>query len=341
MRHILTTALLAGTVAASGMIVAAASAQTTLQVGLSLPEGFEGFDHVNGMYETFAEQVEARTDGSIDVELVYGGTLGSPSDRLSQMRRGTLQMSDASEGAFASIYPDIQALSIPYLFPDEQTAWAFFDSAFGDELAEDIRQETGIRVLGWWEAGGFRHYSANEAIEEPDDMAGMRMRVMSPVFALPVEAMGGSATPIPFNELYTALQTGVVDGQDNAVNVFRLVRLYEVQSHLMLDGHVYSFGPLSINDDFYQGLTEAEQTAIDEAADIAIAYNREASRAGEAEALEAVQAEGVTVIEYSLEDKQAMAAIAQPAVIAWLREELEDPSIVDEVLEAAADAAAD
>jgi tripartite ATP-independent transporter DctP family solute receptor len=322
------------------MLAANASAQIDLQAGLTLPQGFEGFDHVNGMFETFEQEVEERTDGAIEVELIYGGTLGSPTDRLSQVRRGTLQMSDVSEGAFATIYPEIQALSIPYLFPSEQAAWAFFESDFADQMAADILEQTGIRVLGWWEAGGFRHYSANTPIEEPEDMAGLRMRVMSPVFAAPVEAMGGSAVPVPFNELYTALQTGVVDGQDNAVNVFRLVSLYEVQDYLMLDGHVYSFGPLIINNEFYEGLSEDQQAAIQAAADAAIAYNREASRAGEAEALDAVQEEGVTVIEFSQEQKQELAEIAQPAVIAWLRDELPDPGFVDEVMEAA-EAAAD
>ncbi|MEQ9812271.1 MAG: TRAP transporter substrate-binding protein, partial [Azospirillaceae bacterium] len=172
------------------------------------------------------------------------------------------------------------------------------------------------------------------------DRAGLRMRVMGPVFAIPVEALGASATPIPFNELYTSLQTGVVDGQDNAVNVFRLVRLYEVQDYLMLDGHVYSFGPVIINDAFYQSLTPEEQQAIDDAAEAAVQYNHEASRAGEAEALEFVQAEGVTVIEYDAEARAELAALTQPAVIEWLQDEVSDPAFVDAVLEAV-DAVAD
>lgn len=312
----------------------AASGQTEIKVGLSLPEGFAGFDHVNGMYETFKSEVERRTGGGLTVDLVYGGALGSPGDRLSQMRRGTIQMSDASEGAFASVYPDIQVLSIPYLFPDEQTAWKFFDGPFGETMAEDIRSQTGIRVLGWWEAGGFRHFSANAPIQEPGDMDGMKMRVMSPVFGIPVEAMGGSATPIPFNELYTSLKTGVVDGQDNAVNVFRLVKLYEVQDYLMLDGHVYSFGPLSINEAFFAGLPADQQQAVTEAAAVAIAYNREASRAGEDEALQFVREQGVTIVEFSDAQKQALADATQQAVIDWVKEEVSSAGLVDDVFAA-------
>ncbi|MBI2015469.1 MAG: TRAP transporter substrate-binding protein, partial [Candidatus Rokubacteria bacterium] len=204
-----------------------ASAQKVIKAGLTLPQKTAGFDHVNGMYETFKEEVEAATKGALKVELVYGGALGNPNDRLNQMRRGIIQMSDASEGNYATIYPDIQVLSMPYLFPSEQVAWKAFDGPFGAAMAEDIRAKTGVRVLGWWEAGGFRHFSANKPVRSPKDFVGLKMRALGPVFAKPVEAMGGSASPIAFNELYTSLKTGVVDGQDNATNVFRLVKLYE------------------------------------------------------------------------------------------------------------------
>lgn len=329
-RRTLATLLAAAFTCAS----AAYASATEITVGLALPQGLAGFDHVNGMYETFEREVEARTDGEVTVELVYGGALGSPDDRLGQMRRGTIQMSDASEGNFATVFPDIQVLSIPYLFADEQAAWELLDGPIGDELAERIREQTGVRVLGWWEAGGFRQFSANSPIESPDDMAGKKMRVMAPVFAVPVEAMGGTATPIPFNELYTALQTGVVDGQDNAVNVFRLVKLYEVQDYLMLDDHVYSFGPLGINDAFFTGLPEDQQAAIEEAAEAAIAYNREASRKGEAEALAAVKEAGVTVVELSDEQKAALREATQEPVIEWLKGQVSDETLIERVLAA-------
>jgi tripartite ATP-independent transporter DctP family solute receptor len=323
--------------AAALLIVGTASnalAEKVVKVGLTLPQNIQGFDHVNGMYEAFKKEVETATKGSLKVELVYGGALGNAVDRMNQMRRGIIQMSDASDGNYATVFPDIQVLSTPYLFPTEQIAWKVFDGPYGAKMAEDIRKATGIRVLGWWEAGGFRQYSANKPIHSVKDMAGLKMRALGPANAKPVEAAGGSATPIAFNELYTSLKTGVVDGQDNAVNVFRLVKLYEVQKYLVMSGHSYSFGPLGMNDAFYNGLTKPEQAAIDEAAKKAIAFNRQTSRKGEAEALEFIKTQGVTVITLTPEAKAEFARVMQPPVLEWLKGQVTSPKVIDDALAA-------
>ncbi|KPQ05674.1 MAG: TRAP-type C4-dicarboxylate transport system, periplasmic component [Rhodobacteraceae bacterium HLUCCA12] len=303
-----------------------------ITVGLSLPENVEGFDFVNGMYRTFAEHVEANSDMTVD--LVYGGALGNPNDRLGQMRRGILEMTDAADGNYASIHPDIQILNMPYLFPDEETAWAVLDGPFGQSLAEDIRENTGIRVLGWWESGGFKHFSANSAIETPEDMEGLKLRVLGPLATIPVEEMGASASPVAFGELYTALRTGVVDGQDNSISVFNMINLYEVQSHLILSGHTYAFGPLGISDAFFEGLSEEDQQVILDAADAAIEFNRETSRAVEASAIDFAREEGVSVVELSDEQRDAFREVMQPVAIDWLRENVDTPDLIDDAIDA-------
>lgn len=305
-----------------------------ITVGLSLPETIEGFDFVNGMYRLFAEQVEANSD--MTVNLVYGGALGNPNDRLAQMRRGAIEMTDAADGNYASIFPDIMVLNMPYLFPSEQVAWAVLDGPFGQAMAERIRESTGIRVLGWWESGGFKHFSANRAVESPADMAGLKIRVLGPLATIPVEAMGASASPVAFGELYTALSTGVVDGQDNSVSVFNLIRLYEVQSHLVMSGHVYAFGPLGISEQFYASLSPENQRVIDEAAAAAIAYNRETSRAVEASAIERAQAAGVTVVRLDDAQRDAFRQAMQPVAIDWLRANVETPDLIEGALAAVA-----
>ncbi len=315
---------------------ASASAQTTIKVGLALPKGLPGFDHVNGMYETFGQEVEAGSKGELKVDLAYGGSLGNPADRMNQMRRGIIQMSDASDGNYAAIYPDIQVFSLPYLFPDERIAWKVFDGPVGTAMAEDLRKKTGIRVLGWWEAGGFRHFSSNKPIRAIKDFAGQKVRALGPANAKPVEAAGGTAAAIPFNELYTSLKTGVVDAQDNSVSVFRLVKLYEVQKYLTLSGHSYSFGPMGINDAFYERLSPAQKKVIDEAAKKAIAYNRETSRKIEGEALAFVRQNGVTVIELAAAQKDEMKAKMQPAVREWLLTQVSSAKVLDDALAAVA-----
>ena len=203
-----------------------------IKVGLSMPQDSASAKSVNGMYELFKQEVETNSNGALQVDIVYGGALGKPDERLSQMKKGLIQMTDAADGNYASIYRDVQVLNMPFLFPTEQVAWQVMDGPIGDKLAEGIRQTNGIRVLGWWESGGFKHYSANKPILKPEDMKGLKMRVLGPIFSIPVKSLGGSPAPIAFNELYTALKTGVVDGQDNAVWVFNAVQLYEVQKYL-------------------------------------------------------------------------------------------------------------
>ncbi|MCL4189613.1 MAG: TRAP transporter substrate-binding protein DctP [Rhodobacteraceae bacterium] len=326
--HILRSSALA---AALALLAAAAQAQE-IKVGLALPENLPGFDFVNGMYKLFRDEVEANSDMTVD--LVFGGALGAPNERLAQMRRGVIQMSDAADGNFATIYPDIQVIQIPFLFDSEAEAWAVLDGPFGQAMAEDIRARTGIRVLGWWESGGFKHFSANRAIASPADMAGLKIRVLGPLATIPVEAMGASAAPVPFNELYTSLRTGVVDGQDNSVATFNLVKLYEVQSHMALTGHVYAFGPLGINDTFFAALPADRQQVILDAAATAIAFNRATSRATEAEALALARASGVTVAELAPEAKAAFRAVMQPAAIDWLRANIDTPAQIDAILAA-------
>ena len=100
-----------------------ADAQKNIKVGLTLPKDRPGADFINGMYERFKSDVETRTNGTLTVEIVYGGALGNPNSRMHLMRSGAIQMSDASDGNYATVYPDIQVLNIPYLFPTEQSAW--------------------------------------------------------------------------------------------------------------------------------------------------------------------------------------------------------------------------
>lgn len=331
MRTLLATLLIAG--AAIAALPLSATAQE-IKVGLSLPENAGGF--VNGMYETFKEEVESASDMTVDI--VYAGALGAPNERLAQMRRGVIQMSDGADGNFATIHADTQILNMPFLFPDEETAWAVLDGEFGAALAEAIRERTGIRVLGWWESGGFKHFSANKAINGPDDMAGLKLRVLGPLATIPVEALGASASPIAFGELYTSLRTGVVDGQDNSVSVFNLVKLYEVQSHLALTGHTYAFGPLGINDAFFGGLPEDQQQVIVDAAQTAIAFNRKTSREIEAEAIAYAREQGVEIIELDAAARDAFRDKMQPAAIEWLKANVDTPELVDEAI-AAVDAA--
>lgn len=315
-----------------GMLMAPAQAEV-LRVGLAMPQGMQEVAYLNGMFERFKQEVESSSDGALKVQLYYGGVLGKPDDRLNQMRRNVIQMSDASEGNYATIYRDIQVFSIPYLFQDRDVALAVLDGPVGEQVAEGLRIKSGIRVLGWWESAGFKHYSANAPLRDLADFRGRKFRVMSAVFSIPVTAMGGIAISLPMNELYLSLKTGVVDGQNNAVAVFNMQKLHEVQSHISLDAHAYSFGPLGINDSFFRSLSEEKKRIVLAAAQRAIAWNRRMSRQMDEAAIALARSKGVRFIELSEQQRARFAETAQPATIEWLRGNIDHPSLIEAVLE--------
>jgi tripartite ATP-independent transporter DctP family solute receptor len=321
--------------AVSLLLPQAAGARETIKVALALSRDVAGTDFINGMYELFKREVEARTNGALTVEIIYGGALGDPVSRLDQMRKNVIQMSDASDGNYATVYPDIQVLNIPYLFATEPSAWKVLDGRFGRELAEDLRTRTGIRVLGWWESGGFKHFSSSRPLRSPADFAGRNMRALGPLTMPLIAALKGSAIPIGFGDLYTALATGLVDVQDNSLSVFRRIRLYEVHKFILLSGHTYSVGALGINNAFYIQLSDAERAAVDAAAAKAIAFNREGSRVAEQEAVAALRIAGVQLIKLTPQEKEEFRQVTQGPVIEWLKPRVGVPSLIDAARSAA------
>jgi TRAP-type C4-dicarboxylate transport system substrate-binding protein len=189
-----------------------AGAQKNIRVALALSKDVPGSNFINGMYEVFKSDVETRTNSALTIEIVYGGALGNPIGRMNEMRKGVIQMSDASDGNYATIYPDIQVLNIPYLFATEQKAWKVLDGPFGQKLAEDLRTKIGIRVLGWWESGGFKHFSSNKALRSPADFVGLKIRALGPLSVPLIEALKASAVPIapkpPFITFNSILEQG-------------------------------------------------------------------------------------------------------------------------------------
>ncbi len=289
-------------------------------------------EFVNDMYEYFEEQVEKESAGELQVELYYGGVLGKLDERINYMRRNFIQMCDAVDGNYATIYPDIQALMIPYLFPNVDIADQFFNGLVAKKIASDIKNKTGIRVLGWWEAGGFRHFSSNKPIYNTNDFINKKMRVMSAVHSIPVNELGGSAVSLPVSELYISLKTGLVDGQDISIAAFNVLKLYEVQKYLTLDGHTYNFGLFGINDNFYRALSINEQRIVQSAAKNAIFLNRKLSREIALSGLKRMKSKGVTVIPVSEKVKEQFSSIMRPVTIKWIKSNIETPSLVDTVV---------
>ena len=210
-----------------------------------------------------------------------------------------------------------------------------FRGEFGQKLFEDMRKQTGIRVIGIWDNGGFRNFTNNKReIRTPDDMKGLSIRTMdNPAHMELVRALGAKPTPISWAELYTALQTGVVDGEENSIPTFLLGSLQEVQKYMIMDGHVYSQLHLFVNDKWFNGLPKEYQEIILRGGEEAGYAGQRATRVyrdiGRGICIDA----GVQFYDPTPEEIDKFKALAQPPVIKFIREKgVKDPKWVDEIL---------
>lgn len=308
-------------------------AEYVMKIGIANPK--RDFHHSWSPHLVLKNEIEVRSGGRIKVELYPGGQLGGIESMVNQVRQGVIQGCDPSEGHFAPVYPEIQVFSIPYLFAEREIAWKVMDGPFGQKMIEDMAQKTGLRALHWSENGGFRHYSnSKREIRSPKDMEGLKMRTMNiPLHMKIVSDLGGSPTPIAWAELYTSLQTGVVDGQENAIATFLVPKLEEVQKYIVLDGHVYSVNTVVINEKWYQSLPDDLKRVIQDAQRIALAVNRGLTVTNEVMGMEYLRSKGVVLYKPTKEEKQQFKELTQASAIQWLKEKI-DPAWVDGILEA-------
>ena len=316
---------------------AAAADAVTMKFGINNP--VKEFNQAWTSHLVLKNEIEARSGGRLKVELYPGGQLGNIESMVNQVRRGSIQATDPADGHFATTYPLIQILSIPYLFSSREIAWKVLDGPFGRKLIEDMAAKTGLRPLFWQENGGFRHYSnSKRPIHVPADMKGLKIRTMNiPLHMKIVEDLGGSATPVNWSETYTSLQTGVVDGQENAIPTFLIPKLEEVQKYITLDGHVYGVMTVLVNDKWYQGLEPDLRAAVQGAVPVVLATNRGLSIANEAQGIEYLQKKGIEIYAPTMEEKKQFRAATQASAVEWLKRNV-DPVWVDELLAAVAKA---
>jgi C4-dicarboxylate-binding protein DctP len=223
----------------------------------------------------FKKIVEQKTAGRVKVDIYPASQLGKEREQFEGVKIGTIEMCMIAEGPMAGFFPEIMVIGIPYLYANEITAWRSLDGPFGKALFEEMRRKTGVRALGIGE-NGFRNFTNKvRPIKSPDDMKGLKIRTMeNPAHMAMVRAMGASATPIAWGEVYMALQQGVVDGQENPVSVIEVSKFNEVQKYLTLDGHVYSILPILINDKFFLSLPPDIQKIIADTTKTIVAVQR-------------------------------------------------------------------
>lgn len=297
-------------------------------------------DNVYWAYtEVFNTILQAQTAGEYSLEVFPNSQLGDLESLLEQTARGSIQAVAGISAGHLQAYTNTAAvLEMPYVFPDTKVARDVMNGEFGDMLSDRIAEETGLRIISYLPSA-FRSFSSStKMIKTPDDMIGMKMRTQQiPIHVAMVEALGANPTPIAWAELYSALQTGVVDGQENAPYTILLANLQEVQKYYTLDNHLVNMPIVVMNEDYYQGLPDGVKSTIDYAAAEAAFAFLGIVKAKESQDLATIRAAGVEIYQPSPEEFQMFVDKVQ-APIEAIVSEIVGQELIDELKTAVADA---
>ncbi len=257
----------------------------------------KGHPLVMGM-EKFKEIVEAKSGGKIKVNLFPGGTLGSDQANVSAMQGGTLEMVTMNSGILASQVREFAIFDFPFMFPNETVADAVVDGPFGQKMHAKL-QDKGLVGLAYYELGFRQITNSKRAITKVEDLEGLKLRVIpNPINVDWVKALGANPTPLPFPEVYSALEQKAIDGQENPVTVINANKFYEVQKHVVLSNHQYNPQSVLISKKFWDGLNAEQKKIVQDAVQASAKYQREQARGLVASALDNMKKNGMQVSQF-------------------------------------------
>jgi len=291
-------------------------------------------------WQIFANYVNGVSGGRLKVEVHAGGALGADSRQLFEsVKLGVNPIGQGDEGAMTAFYPPLMILSIPYLVPDEKVAQRFYDSPYFAKLNEGLVKQHGVRMLSA-ASFGFRCFTNNKKpIKTVADLKGIKMRVQqTPLFMTMVRAMGGSPTPISWGELYSAMQQGVVDGQENPLGVILEFKFYEVQKYATVDNHVLGTNMILANEKWFQGLpADLRQILLTGAKMGAIAEHGKRMFEAHVSAIDALRKKGMEVYVPTPAEVDTFRKASQGPVVEWLTKQI-GKELVDGAFKAVKDA---
>jgi len=307
-----------GAVLAAGLAMPATAADVTIRLGHLNPEDpFQS--HSGAMAAVFKSLVESASNGAIEVKLFPNGQLGKDNEVIEQVSAGIIESCISSSGGVAQHYPLVGVFDIPFAFPNIGVASRVIskDSAFGKKFIADMEAKTGLKTLGLIDSGGFFAFTnSKRPIKTVEDMKGLRIRTMTlPTHEAIISSLGGNPTPLPWAEVYTALQTGVADGEMNPVPIIAFAKFDEVQKYLSITNHIITPYVWFMNQEFFDSLSPEHQEIINWASEVATEAGRSMSRVIEASqnGLPALAAK-MEVNVVTPAEQAKFAAVAQPAV---------------------------
>lgn len=269
------------------------TAATRFKVGTTTaPEGH----YVMGLID-LQKRLEEYSNGEMTLDIYPNSQLGNERDMMENVGMGVQEMCLISTGPIPNFVPDFAVLDLPYLFENEEEAYQVLDGEIGQSLLAQLESQS-IKGLGFWE-NGFRQVTNNKKeIVTPEDLKGMKIRTMeNNVHMATYEAFGATATPMAWSEIFTALQQGTVDGQENPIAIIESAKVYEVQKYVSMIDLFYSPCVLMISQSVYDSLAPEQQEILLKAAEEAKEYQREYSRNYTKDAIKTMQESGVTVTE--------------------------------------------
>jgi tripartite ATP-independent transporter DctP family solute receptor len=277
--------------AAAALAAGAASAQTTIRITHATP----ATSHYGVGTQTFCAEVEKRTSGRYKCQIQPN--TGDERASIEGVQLGSLDATNTSTGPVSNFVPEVGIVDIPFLFRDYAHARGVLDGPIGQDLLAKFPAK-GLIALAWTE-NGFRHMTnSKRAIVKPDDVKGLKVRTMqNPVHIQAFQSIGVQPTPMAFSELFTSLQQGVVDGQENPIPVILSSKFSQVQKYLSLTGHVYSPSMLLMSAKLWNSLSEADRTNFKEAAKVGAAAQRKKVNDDEANGIAQLKKDGMQVVE--------------------------------------------
>jgi len=260
----------------------------------------------------FAELVAAKSGGKLKVQEFPSSTLGNEMQQQSALQGGVQEMSAPATTSLAGIVKEFGLIDFPFSISTYAQADALLDGPLGQALIERL-SDKGLTALGYWDLGFRNVTNSRRPIAKAEDLDGLKLRVIpNPVFLETFKALKANPVPMPFAELYGALESKAVDGQENPFAVILSNKFFEVQKFVSATNHVYAANIILVSKRFWDKLSPAEQKILQDAANESRAYQRQASRAAAQKAVAELQAKGMQFNEVAPAEQARMAQVAKP-----------------------------
>lgn len=265
----------------------------------------------------FGELLEAKLPGKYIVQVYANAQLGDDVRATEGVRMGTLEMVTTSASPLTGLVPEFNVFDLPFIVPSEKAADAIFDGPIGAKLAAALEPK-GIKLLAYYENGFRQLTNSVHAVSSPADLKGLKIRTMqNPIHLEAFRAMGANPTPMPFSEVFTALQQKTIDGQENPIPTIWLSKFYEVQKFVSLTGHVYGPHIVLIGKKLWDSFPAGDQKAIAEAARESAVYQRALNRKMNRDFVDNLKKAGVTVTELTPVQHKAFVDAVAPVYATW------------------------